>query len=224
LGQNWIAEKGRPQRMAQKKTVFKPVQTSEMSLEKNRKTIVLASQSPRRAQLLSEAGFTLTIVPADIDETPVTGEGPVEMTVRLAAEKAEAVATRHPYDMVLGADTTVIVDGEPLGKPVDLDDARGMLRRLSGREHRVVTGVALIRNHPDFRDVWFAETRVRFRNLTSEIIESYLSLVHTLDKAGAYGIQDHGDLIVQEICGLRSTVVGLPVEEVVERLRVHFSE
>ena len=207
--------------MAQKKTVFKPVQTSEMSLEKNRRTIVLASQSPRRAQLLSEAGFTLTIVPADIDETPRVGESAVDMTVRLAAEKAEAVAKRHPYDVVLGADTTVILYNEPLGKPLDLEDARRMLRQLSGREHRVVTGVALIRSQPQVRDVWFAETRVRFRSLTPAIIGRYLSLVHTLDKAGAYGIQEHGDLIVEEVCGLRSTVVGLPVEEVVERLRMN---
>ncbi len=182
--------------------------------------LVLASKSPRRCELLGNAGFDLTVVPADVDESPMAGESAVDLAVRLAALKAEAVGASHPADIVLGADTTVVLDGCILGKPIDLDDARRMLRMLSGRRHQVVTGVALVRRRPRFRQVWHATTEVEFKQLSSAEIDDYISLVHVLDKAGAYAIQEHGDLVVRRICGLRSNVVGLPVEDVEERLRM----
>jgi septum formation protein len=181
--------------------------------------IVLASVSPRRQQLLAAAGVSFTVVPAHVDETVVAGEPPDVAVVRLARAKARAVAAARPDQVVLGADTLVAVDGTGLGKPADLAEARQMLRRLSGRAHVVYTGVALVRHRPPLDDAWVAATEVVFRPLTDVAIEAYMARVNTLDKAGAYAIQEHGEMLVDRISGLFSTVVGLPVEEVVLRLR-----
>ena len=176
--------------------------------------LVLASASPRRRQLLEDAGVSLEVDPAEVDEALLAGETPAEHVQRLALAKARAVAARHPTQIVLGADTEVVLKGVVFGKPADLDEAADMLRRLAGRWHEVLTGVALLRLQPEVRKVWFCRTRVRFRKLTDQTIRDYCARVNPLDKAGAYGIQEHGEMLVAEIDGPRSNVVGLPVEEV----------
>ncbi len=187
----------------------------------------LASQSPRRRQLLEQAGFSLAIAPADIDETRRAGETPTQLVERLACEKAEA--TRKSLegsateDILLAADTIVWTeDGDVLGKPVDEKTARSMLRELSGKTHHVSTGVCLM--HLDKRaealgSRSFVETtRVSFFNLTDEQIDAYVASGEPLDKAGAYGIQGRGRLLASGIEGDWANVVGLPVARVVREL------
>ncbi len=170
---------------------------------------VLASASPRRAELLAAAGFTFTVAHADIDETPLAAE-PADLYVRRLAEaKARAVADRYPGCVVLGADTTVVVDGDILGKPVDAADAVAMLRRLQGRAHEVLTGVALVAG--DHVRVELATTRVWFALMTDHEIAAYVATGEPMDKAGAYGIQGRAACYVTRIDGSYSNVVGLPV-------------
>lgn len=188
--------------------------------------MILASQSPRRYELLSDAGFSLEVVPADIDETRLPGENPVDLVVRLAAEKAEAVRTqlsRQPEDgLLVAADTIVWMGGEALGKPTDADDARRMLEELSGRTHFVSTGVCAMVLAADgscAAQTSFAETtEVTFWNLSSAEIDAYVATGEPLDKAGAYGIQGAGRLLVRGISGDYSNVVGLPIARLVREL------
>lgn len=158
---------------------------------------------------------------AAIDESALPGETPAEHVRRLALAKAAVVSLRHPTQLVLGADTVVVLDGVVFGKPADMGEAARMLRQLSGRWHEVVTGVALVRRHPTAERVWSCRTRVHFRELTDELVQTYCRRANPLDKAGAYGIQECGEMLVAEIEGLYSNVVGLPVEEVLEALRDH---
>ena len=188
--------------------------------------MILASQSPRRYELLSDAGFSLEVVPADIDETRLPGENPVDLVLRLAAEKAEAVRTqlsRQPEDgLLVAADTIVWMGGEALGKPTDADDARRMLEELSGRTHFVSTGVcamALAADGSCAAQTSFVETtEVTFWNLSSAEIDAYVATGEPLDKAGAYGIQGAGRLLVRGISGDYSNVVGLPIARLVREL------
>ncbi len=180
--------------------------------------LILASASPRRLELLRDAGIACQAVPADVDETLLPGETPAAAVCRLAGLKAAAVAARFPEDIVLGADTLVVHAGAALGKPASMTDAAAMLERLSGHTHEVCTGVCLVRHRPAGRDCWLSRTTVSFRQLTAETVRRYLGLVNPLDKAGAYAIQEHGEMLIAGICGLRSNVIGLPVEEVVSRL------
>ncbi|MFA5204509.1 MAG: nucleoside triphosphate pyrophosphatase [Lentisphaeria bacterium] len=186
--------------------------------------LVLASASPRRRELLAAAGVAFEVCPADVDETLLPGEAPTAGALRLARLKAAAVSPRFPDRIVLGADTLVVVDGEALGKPHDQAEARRMLGRLAGRAHEVLTGVCLRRASPPAETAWCARTVVRFRPLDEAAISAYLQRVHVLDKAGAYAIQEHGDRIVAGFDGCFSTVVGLPVEEVTERLAALFGQ
>ena len=181
--------------------------------------LILASQSPRRRRFLEDAGLEFVCDPATATEAPWDGIVPPSVYVQtLAQAKATEVARRHPQDLVLAADTIVVKDQTIFGKPHDLSDAKAMLRTLSGATHQVLTGVAFYRNDQIQRS-WVAKTAVRFRRLSDEDIEQYCQLVNVLDKAGAYGIQEHGDLIVEGIDGLWSNVVGLPIEEVLNELR-----
>lgn len=182
-----------------------------------RMPIVLASASPRRRDLLEQAGviFEIVISPAEeIHDASIKPELLCELNATL---KAEAVAILRPDAAVIGSDTLVFIDDTPLGKPADLDDARGMLRRLAGRTHRVCTGVCVI--FPDGgRKVFHDTTEVEFLPLDETTIENYLRVANPLDKAGAYGIQESGEMIVARISGSYENVMGLPVEKVIAAL------
>jgi len=179
--------------------------------------IVLASASPRRTQLLSLLGIAHEVDAGhDVDETPGPTETPAALAVRLARAKAQAVAARHPDRLVLAADTVVVLEGAILGKPESPADAESMLGRLAGREHEVVTAVALA--GPDGIRQRVDRTRVRFRPLDGETIRRYVATGEPLDKAGSYGLQGYGAVLVERIEGDCFGVIGLPVRLVVELL------
>ncbi len=185
--------------------------------------LVLASASPRRQELLRDAGLSFAIEPANIDETPRAGESPRDCAERLAREKALAVCAIRPQDSVLGADTIVVVDETILGKPIDADDAFRMLRLLSGRVHRVITGVSLVRpvvsgQEPVVR-VASETTLVTMSEISDEEIRAYVTTGEPMDKAGAYAIQGMASRWVPRIEGDYSNVVGLPVALVYRMLR-----
>jgi nucleoside triphosphate pyrophosphatase len=171
--------------------------------------ILLASASPRRAQLLKAIGVPFEPVAAEVDETPLPDEAPEPYVQRLALAKANAVARRQPGRLVLGADTTVTVDGAILGKAASEADARQMLERLAGRAHEVHTGVALVDGRGSA--VACATTRVWFDPMTSGDIQAYLASGEWRDKAGAYGIQGRISRFVARVDGSYTNVVGLPV-------------
>lgn len=179
----------------------------------SRPRLLLASASPRRRELLGSLGVPFEIVPAEVTEHEDPATDPREMVSHNAALKADWVAERHPHDFVLGADTTVFIDGHALNKPADAAEARAMLRRLSGRTHTVFTGLALRNKSTGVCVNGGATSEVTFKPLTEEIITEYLARVHTLDKAGGYAIQEHGDLIVAGRTGSLSNIIGLPLEE-----------
>jgi len=180
--------------------------------------LVLASASPRRAELLRAAGIPFEVVAADVDERQHEGEEPDTYVCRLATEKAARVAIAHPGRAVLGADTTVVVDGEVLGKPRDPAEAASMLGRLSGRSHQVLTGVCLI-DAGGGADTALATTTVEFRPLTPGAIASYVASGEPMDKAGAYAIQGLAGGFVTRIHGGYDNVVGLPMTLVTDLLR-----
>ncbi|PVY70749.1 septum formation protein [Tamilnaduibacter salinus] len=179
-------------------------------------SLILASASPRRRDLLHQIGLTFSVAPVDIDESHRPGEPASDYVERLAREKAEAGYRQHPGHRVLGSDTTVVLDGEPLGKPVDRNDALDMLRRLSGREHEVLTGVALAR--PEGTGSRQVSTRVCFRELSEDEMVAYWETGEPVDKAGGYGIQGRGGVFVSAIEGSYSNVVGLPLTETADLL------
>ncbi len=172
--------------------------------------LILASQSPRRRELMERAGLAFRVVVRDTEELCDPALLPGELCARNAAAKAEAVAAEFPQATVIGADTLVFIDDCPLGKPADLDEARAMLARLQGREHFVCTAVAVILPGGERRD-FVERTAVRFRPLDEAAISRYLGAVHVLDKAGAYAIQEHGEMIVEGITGDLDNVIGLPI-------------
>jgi septum formation protein len=178
--------------------------------------LVLASRSPRRQEILSNAGIPFTVRPAGIDETALPGEDPRGHVLRLAREKAYAVDA-HDGEVVLGADTVVVIDGEILGKPADALDASRMLERLAGREHEVMTGVCL-RSALGIRNA-AAVTRVRFVPLSDGDIRAYVDSGEPMDKAGAYAIQGLAGKFIDRIEGCYFNVVGLPVALVWKMLR-----
>jgi len=179
--------------------------------------IVLASASPRRSELLARAGVEFEVVVSPAEEIHDASLMPDVLCELNAGLKADAVALVRPDATVIAADTLVFIDDLPLGKPADLDEARAMLRRLSGRTHQVCTGVCVI--HPGGERKLFHDlTDVVFRNLDEVAITEYFLLVDPLDKAGAYGIQEHGDRIISAINGSFENVMGLPVDKVMEAL------
>ena len=196
--------------------------------------LVLASASPRRQELLRNAGISFAVQVADVDETPLRGEGARECAERLAREKALKVWRARPQDVVLGADTVVVVDGTILGKPADGDDAARMLRMLSGREHRVITGVCLVGPKPSGQgsrasgheskhseDVRTGSeaTLVTMSEISDKEIFDYVATGEPMDKAGAYAIQGIASRWIPRIEGDYSNVVGLPVALVYRMLR-----
>lgn len=172
--------------------------------------LILASASPRRRQLLADAGIDFAVRPAAIDERPLPGEAALDYVARIARAKAAAVA-RGPGDAVLGADTEVIVDGRVLGKPADVDDARRMIGALSGRSHTVASAVALVVDE-GWRERVVVST-VHMREITEAEIAAYCATTEPFDKAGGYGVQGRAAAFVEAIDGSHSGVVGLPLFE-----------
>lgn len=189
--------------------------------------VILASQSPRRRELLTLVGIAHEVRPADIDESVMPDEAPVPHCERLARAKAHVLAERHPDAVVIAADTIVVLDGDILGKPRDEADARAMIARLSGRTHTVFTAMAVARDGRTESAV--EEVQVTFRTLTPEAIAEYVATREPMDKAGAYGIQGFGATIVERIEGDYFSVMGLGLRRLVallERvgLRYDFAE
>jgi septum formation protein len=171
---------------------------------------ILASASPRRAEILSALGLSFDVIPSDAPEDWHDGEAPADYVVRIARAKANAIAAKLDAGFVIAADTAVVVDGRPLGKPNGPDEAVSMLRLLSGRWHAVMTGVVLRQVASDREDAGHEKTLVRFRPLTDQEIEAYVATGEPLDKAGAYAIQGRGMLFVEEIAGNYHNVMGFP--------------
>lgn len=171
--------------------------------------LVLASASPRRQELLRNAGILFKVQPAHIPEDPLPQEDPQACAERLAREKALTVARQRPHDIVLGADTVVVVDGQNLGKPADVADAARMLRLLSGRRHQVITGVALVASGQC--SVGSETTSVTMSEIPEEEIAQYVATAEPMDKAGAYAIQGLASRWIPRIEGDYSNVVGLPI-------------
>lgn len=178
--------------------------------------IVLASASPRRKELLQQIGVPFEVKIADVDETPLANERPYDYVLRLALSKAGRVAadTRLP---VLAADTTVVLNDRILGKPESVQHWREMLQAMSGQEQQVMTGIALV--HPDGIEACVVTTHVRFRELPDAMIDAYIATGEGLDKAGGYGIQGMGAVLISKIEGSYSNVVGLPLTEVSQLLQ-----
>lgn len=179
--------------------------------------LILASASPRRADLLTAAGFLFDVVPVEIDESVRPGEDPAGYVSRLALAKARDVARRNPGSLVLGADTAVVAGDRILGKPSDADEAAGMLKTLSGRGHEVLTGVAICLDAREACDV--ARTGVRFLHLSATEIAWYVASREPYDKAGGYAVQGLASRFVESIDGSYSNVVGLPVSMVYRVLK-----
>ena len=177
-----------------------------------RPRLVLASASPRRSELLASLGLTFEVRAASVDESARPGEGAAALVERLAREKATAVA--GPGELVLGADTVVALDGAVLGKPAGDDDAAAMLRRLAGREHEVLTGLAFVEPGAGRTMSAVERTRVRFTDLTAAEVDWYVRSGEARDKAGAYGVQGRAALFVSAVIGNYSNVVGLPLPAV----------
>lgn len=189
-------------------------------------SLVLASSSPRRQELLRNAGISFEVRPTDIPEIPNPMESPREFAERMAQEKAMAAFRAHPEDFVLGADTVVVIDGQILGKPRDTSDGERMLRMLSGRTHLVITGVCLIGpqstpREPGFVDVQSETTLVYVQSISDDDICFYLGTGEPMDKAGAYGIQGIASRWISRIEGDYPNVVGLPVGLVYRMLQQH---
>ena len=186
--------------------------------------LILASASPRRRELLAATGLAFEIIPATIDESPLPGESAETYVQRLAVTKAQGVSQRHPGAVVLGADTTVTIDGLLLGKPQSLEEGRWMLHRLTGREHAVVTGIAVMTagieadgTHRCVVEV--IASRVQMRPFAAPTVDWYLATREPLDKAGAYAIQGLGAALVERVEGSYTNVVGLPLTETLALLQ-----
>jgi len=177
--------------------------------------LVLASASPRRQEILYAAGVPFVVRPANVDETPIAGESPEAFVQRLAEAKAQDVRRNHEH--VLGADTVVVIDEAVLGKPADIEDAQRMLRSLSGRTHRVLTGICLL--HGDQVQQAVEETTVYFRELDEQEIADYVATGEPMDKAGAYGIQGAAAKFIHRVEGCYFNVVGLPISRVYNFIR-----
>jgi len=187
---------------------------------RERPVLILASASPRRRQLLAQAGVDFEIIESGIDERRDEAEPGPGFALRMGCEKALAVSARRPEALVLGADTVVEIDGEIFGKPQNPDDARRMLRMLSGRIHRVLTGFALARAGRIVERAAIVSD-VRFRTLSDAEIERYIATSEPYDKAGGYAIQGDAGSFVAAVEGSTANVMGLPIDEVLEALRRH---
>jgi septum formation protein len=180
---------------------------------------ILASQSPRRRELLSSIGLTFDVIPSEVPEVHQSGESPEEYVARLSRDKAAAIAARHGNAWIIAADTTVLLGEELLEKPADAEDAKRMLATIAGRTHIVYTGVTLQNEMQDWRDTRVAESEVRMLPLDAADIAWYVSTGEPLDKAGAYAVQGIGAMFIDSIHGSYTNVVGLPLALLFQMLR-----
>lgn len=186
------------------------------------KKIVLASSSPRRRELLERYNLNFEIMASEINEKVLQSEEPAQVAMTLAFQKASDIAQRfHEDALIIAADTVVYMDGI-LGKPKNEQDAYNMLNRLSGNEHLVITGVALIDIKSEKKLIDYEATKVKFRKLTSEKIKNYLNTKEYMDKAGAYGIQGYGEILVDYVIGSYSNIIGLPIAKLDKLLEKYF--
>ena len=180
---------------------------------------ILASASPRRRELLASIGLDFEVKPSHVPEVHQEGEAPEEYVARLSRDKAHALATEHPSEWVIAADTTVLLGDELLEKPVDSGDAARMLGTIAGKTHVVYTGVTLENVHRDYRDTRVAESEVRMLPLSAQEIAWYVATGEPLDKAGAYAVQGIGAMFIDSIHGSYTNVVGLPLATLFQMLR-----
>ena len=173
--------------------------------------LVLASESPRRRELLARLGVPFEIRTLPVKEFRQGDLPPLELPVRNAELKAAGVAAKYPDSIVLGADTVIVFGDRIIGKPADAADAKRTLTELAGKTHCVVTGLALLRHGDGIRRVWSESTRVTFKAYSEQVVDEYMKLVDVLDKAGSYALQEHGDLLVDRVDGDCDNVVGLPL-------------
>ncbi len=179
------------------------------------KELVLASESPRRKRFLHELGLSFIVCPAEIDELPAAGEGADEYVLRMARQKAEQAGLKYPSAWILSADTIVTIDNELLGKPSSPEEAVAMLMRLSGRTHEVQTGYCLMSRIEETCILDSRKTAVRFAPFAEDLARAYVLTGEPMDKAGSYGIQGRGGLLVEAVNGSYSNVVGLPMAEII---------
>lgn len=184
--------------------------------------VILASESPRRRELLSSLGINYTTCSSQIEEVFDTSKTLEEALMQVAYDKAAAVAENYPNDVILGADTIVVIDHQVLGKPHSNEEARAMLKKLSGREHRVLTATAILYKGESERHI--EETLVTFYELDNEIIDWYIATKESRDKAGAYGIQGKGSILVKKIVGDYYNVVGLPLASTYRYLQKYIAK
>lgn len=185
--------------------------------------IVLASASPRRREILENTNIKFDIISSSIDELVLEGESPCHMVMRLAFEKGIDIASKRKSDLVISADTIVVLDNKVLGKPKDEDEARNMITSLSGKTHQVITGISLINLENNKKIIDYVISNVKFKNLSENDINDYIKTKESLDKAGAYGIQGYGALLVEEIQGDYFNIVGLPVSKLSDLLKIYFN-
>ena len=185
-------------------------------------SIILASGSPRRSEILKNINLKFDIIKSKVDEIIIEGESPENLAMRLAYEKAKDVANTNKESIVIGADTIVVLDGKVLGKPSSKEEAKRMIRSLSGREHEVITGISFIKISEEIEVKDYCTSYVKFKELSEEEIEDYVSTGESMDKAGAYGIQGFGSLFVEYIKGDYFNIVGLPVYLVGKIMRENF--
>ena len=185
--------------------------------------IILASASPRRKEILENTNVKFKIMASSIEELTLEGESPCQMVMRLAFEKGIDIASRQKSDLVISADTIVVLDNTVLGKPKDEIEARKMITSLSGRTHQVITGISLINLDNNKKIIDYVISNVKFKNLSEEDINDYIRTKESLDKAGAYGIQGYGALLVEEIQGDYFNIVELPISRLSDLLKKYFN-
>ena len=185
--------------------------------------IILASASPRRKEILENTNVKFKIMASDIEELTLEGESPCQMVMRLAFEKGMDIASKQKSDLIISADTIVVLDNKVLGKPKDEVEAIHMIESLSGKTHQVITGISLINLENNKKIIDYVISNVKFKNLSKEDINDYIRTNESLDKAGAYGIQGYGALLVDEIQGDYFNIVGLPISRLSDLLKKYFN-
>lgn len=191
------------------------------SIFENKKTIVLASASPRRQVFLQELGLRFSVIPTSIDESPNERESALDFAQRMARTKAESIGKQWPEAAIIGADTIISLAGEILGKPENPEDALRILLQLQGTSHQVITALCLCCPREELLETMAKTTTVTFGRFPREVLEAYIRCGEPLDKAGAYAIQGKGGFLVQRINGSCSNVIGLPMHDLVRLLLLH---